>query len=179
MLVPNNLNLDLAPLFSFADARAQISSIGMVNGRLHMQVVHEQNRTVEEAGWAGNSRLILFAGSLDELNALRAERNAQLEAGIPPWEIDSEELWNGMVQPDVSVRFYMNGEGDMFHLNSSHVDEEGAVQHRNDPRHEVAFGTTEHIFDINPEGIQNYTLMAFTFSYQNLPVSWSVSFTME
>ncbi|MCL2619609.1 MAG: hypothetical protein FWD97_01575 [Defluviitaleaceae bacterium] len=179
LLALGNLNRQLSPYFDFADTRASISSIGLIDGRLHVQIAHPERRILDEAGWEGFTHVSLFRGSLDYLNTLRAERQASLDAGYMPWEINSESLWDGTVASDVWVSFFADADGNTFMLNTMGVDAQGVAYTPYDPRAAGSLGMDEHIFDIDLDNIDQYVLMARTFSYQTLPVGWTVTFNAE
>ncbi|MCL2839655.1 MAG: hypothetical protein FWE05_02690 [Defluviitaleaceae bacterium] len=179
VLVPGNADISLASFFDFADARASISSIGVIDGRLHIQVYHPERRVLEEAGWEGFSRLSLFHGSLEELNLLRAERQAYFDAGYEIWEINAYELWNGTRNADMTVWFYIDANGETFFHNPLGIGEDGHAYTINDPRVIGSSRFDEHIFDIDFDTLHEYVLIAHTFSYQTLPVQWNITFTVE
>ena len=179
VLTPNNVDIGLNKFFPNADARASISAIGVIDGRLHVQLAHPQTRLLNEAGWEGFSRLALFRGSMEELQAHLAYRQAQFDAGYMPWELELHELWDNTVRPYMTVYFYTDSEGVPFFANKSEVDAEGVVHMIYDPRIATSSRYDEHIFDIDIENINNYVLIAHTFSQQTLPVGWSVPFDMD
>ncbi|MCL2854174.1 MAG: hypothetical protein FWE21_00985 [Defluviitaleaceae bacterium] len=179
VLALGNLNHPLAPHFNFADARAQISSVGLVDGNLHVQIAHPTRRSLEEAGWEGFSHVSLFRGTAEELSHLRNARQAQIDAGYQPWEIDSQELWERTQNADVNIAFYSDGLGNAFKLNTWGVDENQHTYYRHDPRAYTGFRVDEHIFRLDLNNIDDYILIARTFSYQTLPVGWNVTFHAE
>jgi len=176
VLAPNNADINLSPYFARANARASISSIGIVDGRLHVQVAHPQGRAMSEVGWDGFTRVALFRGSLAELESLRAERQRLFDLGYMPWEIETPELWNNSVSPYLAIMFYMDDMGNLFHPNTSGIDADGNWYEIYDPRLATAHMINEHIFDIDLENIHEYVLIAHTFSQQTLPVGWVVAF---
>ncbi|MCL1786437.1 MAG: hypothetical protein FWG38_00505 [Defluviitaleaceae bacterium] len=176
MLTPSGQPISLAPHFSLADARASISAIGVIGDRLHVQLMQPDSRVISEAGWSGNSRLALFNGSMDELQALLDERQHFVDLGYMPWEIDTTALWNHHVNPYLEIMFFMDDASNIFHESTRYIDANGNSHHVHDPRRDDAHRFNEHIFDIDLANIHDYILVAHTFSEQVLPVGWSVSF---
>ena len=177
VLVPHQLNHPLTPYFNAADARATISNIGVIDGNLHIQLAHPERRALAEAGWSGFSRVGLFRGTQGELDALLAYRQSRVDAGEYPWLVELPALWDNTLGESTSIMFYMDRDGNMFYLNNTHsMASDGSVHVVEDPRSGTAHLVNEHIFNVDIGELDQYILVAHTFSYQVLPLGWEVRF---
>ena len=173
VLAPDTLNHSMSPYFKRADARAAISSIGVIDGRLHVQVASPIRRELSEAGWEGFSHVALHRGTQAELDALLARHDAYIEAGYERWEINIPELWDNRTRADM-LFFHLDPYGNKFYPNTMAHAEDGSLEIITDPRQANSRMMIEHIFDIDLAEIDQYILVGHTFSYQTLPVRWTL-----